>query len=62
MKGLRYHACIFLLSVILMMSLGGCGKMEPTVTEAVNPAETESIPVNIRIHLECMGKKPPFVE
>ena len=45
MKGLRYHACIFLLSVILMMSLGGCGKMEPTVTEAVNPAETESIPV-----------------
>lgn len=44
MKEIRFHACIFLLPVILMMSLGGCVKMEPTVAETANYRETESIP------------------
>lgn len=44
MKEIRFHACVFLLPVILMMSLGGCVKMEPTVAETANYTETESIP------------------
>lgn len=47
MKGIRFHSCFFLLPVIMMMSMGGCGKMEPTETEAVNNTVMESVPASL---------------